>query len=67
MVVYMHITVLWFAEVDTYRITNVLNVYVVAFRLWCGEGDTYRKRTAKDITDLDVVLNVFEEITMEYR
>ena len=56
---------LWFAEGGSD--TNVMNVYVVAFRLWCGEGDAYRKRTAKDITDLDVVLNVFEEVTMEHR
>ena len=33
-------------------------------RLWAGNG---RRRLATDVTDLDMVLNTLEDVTMDYK
>ncbi len=42
-------------------------VFFAEYRLWQGEGNNFMARKARDITDLDVLLNHFEEITLEFK
>ncbi len=36
-------------------------------RVWLGDEENRRKRNTSDILPLDVVLNCFEETTMEFK